>query len=559
MGWRRFAGLGALVVLAALLLVPAGANASCEQVEAKHEPPCNPALPDSPWSVSHRNSYAQASSPFPGLESPKVITKHVDLPGIPIQLQFSDRYEEGGRVVWGSLLSANDHQGVFKLNGRTGRIIDVYIPAEREEDPPPSTVGSISGAYNLLDRDGHFIVPRGRYIDVFHDSVAGDRDSPIELRKRYQLPDSAFCGEADRVAGATMTFDNYVAFVTEEGMVNTIPRRPAGMRDANLRTFSINGEKCADPDVAPEDLEEISNSIAADEDGGIYVVTSKRMRRFDHDADANALTSAWSAPYNPGSEQSEIRLGAGSGSTPTLMGTGKQDKLVAISDGQDLMHVDLFWRDGIPKDWDGMGGDRPRRMACEFPVTFGDPDAETSLSEQSLTVRGYATFNVQNLLNYDDFPDGIPPAARNVLAALRGGDPEAAPYGAERIDWNPRKRKCESKWANEEVSIPNGIPTMSAASGLAYGIGQRDGFWGLEALDWRTGESEFFARASEEPCSDRAIGYVKVTPAYPIFGPVLDELSRSCENSTYAATEIGPGGTIWSGTFLGVSLYRPKP
>ena len=126
-------------------------------------------------------------------------------------------------------------------------------------------------------------------------------------------------------------------------------------------------------------------------------------------------------------------VGQGSGSTPTLMGTGRgQDKFVVITDGQDLMHQDLFWRNGIPKDWQGMGGDRPRRMACEYPVTFGDPDAEASLSEQSVAVRGYATFNVNNLLDYD-FPDGLPAVLLNALAALRGGDTAATPHGAERI------------------------------------------------------------------------------------------------------------------------------
>ena len=79
-------------------------------------------------------------------------------------------------------------------------------------------------------------------------------------------------------------------------------------------------------------------------------------------------------------------------------------------------------------------------MACEYPVTFGDPGATASLSEQSVAVRGYATFNVNNLLDYD-FPDGLPAVLLNALAALRGGDPAATPHGVERIDWNPRTQR----------------------------------------------------------------------------------------------------------------------
>ena len=267
-----------------------------------------------------------------------------------------------------------------------------------------------------------------------------------------------------------MTYDGYVAFATEQGVAGTIPRRPARMTNANVRTISFNGARCRNAAVPTERLEEVSNSVAADEDGGIYVVTSKRMRRIDHHARRNRLTSTWSARYEPGSGQSAIRLGLGSGSTPTVMGVGRQDRFVVITDGRDLMHVNLFWRDRIPRDWRGLGEGRPRRMACDYPVRFGDPRARFSLSEQSVNVRGYATFHVNNLLDYDftGIPDG---PLLNSLAALRGGDPQAAPYGGERIDWNPRRRRCVSRWANPLVSIPDAIPSMSAAAGLAYGSG----------------------------------------------------------------------------------------
>jgi hypothetical protein len=537
----------------------AGGVQGCAQFQEKNEPPCNPYLPDSPWGASHRSSYAQASSPYPGLESAKVETQHIYLPGIPIQLQFTNKYANGGRAVWGSILSSDDNQGVFKIDAGSGKLIDLYIPRDREENPPPSTAGSISGSYNILDRNGNFIVPRGRYIDMFGDSKKGKKSSKITLVKRYTLPDSAFCRDDDKVAGATMTYDGYIALVTEQGVVSTVPRKPAQMTDENLRSLSLNGDAaCGDASIPEDELETVSNSIAADEDGGIYIVTSKLMRRVDHDAAKNKLTSAWKAPYNPGTGQSEIRLGAGSGSTPTLMGTGKQDKFVVITDGQDVMHQDLFWRDGIPKDWKGLGKSKPRRMACETPVTFGDPDATASLSEQSVTVRGYATFNVQNLLDYDfsGTPEG---AARNVLAALRGGDPEAAPHGAERIDWDPKKQMCKSKWVNKKVSIPNGIPSMSTATNSAYGIAQEDGEWGVAALNWKTGKSRFFAKAQEQACDQAEVDKLNLPAvANALFGPTVEELPNSCNNSTYAATEVGTGGSIWTGTFLGVTIYRPK-
>ncbi|GIK77653.1 MAG: hypothetical protein BroJett022_13430 [Actinomycetes bacterium] len=559
--WRTKSATAALALVALLAAVLAAAPhadaAKCRQPKGKWEPPCNPALAQSPWSGSHRSSYAQASSPYRGIESRDVRAQHIDLPGIPISIQFSGRYDDGGRVAWGSLIDGANAGRLFKVDAESGKVIDVYTPAERESEPPPTTgAAGITGAYNLLDRSNRFIVPRLTWFDVYADARRGDAHSPIELRKRFVLPGSALCGSDDKLVGAVMTYDGYIAFATENGVVGTIPRQPTRMKRANLRTVSLNGDAaCAAADEPETDLQTVSNNIAADENGGIYIVTSKRMVRVNHDPRSGGLALAWSAPYNAGSEVSEIRLGQGSGSTPTLMGTGRgQDKFVVITDGQDLMHQDLFWRNGIPKDWQGLGGDRPRRMACEHPVTFGDPDAEVSLSEQSVAVRGYATFNVNNLLDYD-FPDGLPAVLLNALAALRGGDPAATPHGAERIDWNPRTRRCRSVWANPRVSIPNGIPSISERSGLAYGIRLEHGEWGVGGLDWRTGRSEFFAPSPGGPCSDTAIGYLEQSGTLPILGPVIEELPNSCENSFYAATEIGPKRSIWTGTFLGLTRY----
>jgi hypothetical protein len=554
---RTAAALAAVIVAVALLAAPAQAGSGCRQIAVPNEPPCNPALPDSPWGVSHRNSYAQASSPFRGLRNARVETRHIDLPGIPIQTQFSSRYRDGGIAAWGSLVDSADRRAVYKIDATTGRLIDLYVPGEREADPPPAGQGGITGSYNILDRDGNFIVPRQKVIDVFADSRRGVRSSPIRLVKRFELPPEAFCRPEDRIAGATMTYDGYVAFVTEQGIVGTVPRDPEFMTTDTLRLLSLNRDACGNESVAAGDLEAVSNSIAADEDGGIYVVTSENMRRINHDAASNRLHSEWKAPYDPGSGQSAIRLGVGSGSTPTVMGTGRQDKLVAITDGRDLMHLNLFWRDRVPGNWRGLGDGRPRRMACDYPVRFGDRRARFSISEQSLTVRSYATFHVNNLLDYDF--SGVPAGPlRNVLAALRGGDPEAAPHGAERIDWSARKRRCHSVWANRRVSIPNGIPAMSSATGSAYGIGQRNGRWGVESLSWRTGASRFFARAEPHVCSDTVLGYLDNSGLRSVFDPVLAELPQSCENSVYAATEIGPGSTIWTGTFLGLTIYRPR-
>ncbi len=191
------------------------------------------------------------------------------------------------------------------------------------------------------------------------------------------------------------------------------------------------------------------------------------------------------------------------------------------------MHLDLLWRDEIPADWKGLPG-KDRRVACEVPVTFGDPGATTSLSEQSVLVRGYGAVVVNNKLKNEAALNAIPPNQRFIAAALAGQDPANAPYGIERFDWDPKTRTCGSTWANRDLSIPNGIPSMSTATGLIYGIGQRGGTWGLEGIDFATGRSVL--RVDTTPTPD--------------------------QNSVYAATTVGPDGTVWTGTFLGYTIFR---
>jgi hypothetical protein len=528
------------------------ASDSCLTPLADDEPLCNPSAADSPWGTTHRASYAQASSPFAGPASGQTVTaEHVILPGPPIGLDFTSAYEDGGVAIWGSPLGLEG--AVVKLDNETFEIVDLYIPADREPDPPNFTAG-ISGAYNALDRDDRFIVGRTTFLEVYADSVPGDRFSPIALVKRELLPDSAFCRSDDIVAGMVLTYDDHVAFVTEEGVLGVIPRDPARMTAANLQTFSVNGADCDDSSLSRDDLEIVSNSLAADEDGGIYMVTSEAMYKFHFDG--SVISLEWRVVYEAGDGGvSAIRLGPGSGSTPSLMGTAlDDDRFVVITDGQDLMHLVLFWRDQIPADWTPLPGKDPR-IACEFPVTFGDSAAMESLSEQSVLVRGHAAVVVNNLLQDESLIPPIP-LIQNAVAALLGGDPDLAPFGIERIDWDPETRSCQGIWANDTISIPNGIPGMSQASQLFYGIGQREGVFGLEGVDFDTGESRLFVPGSLTVCSQEAID--SINPLLRLLiGPLLQSLPQSCENAFFAGTEVGPGGAIVTGTFQGASKYTP--
>lgn len=519
----------AIMLFALSLALPSGAAAkSCLTPVASddNEPPCNPFLSGDIWAASHRGSYAQASSPFPGPRPGDTISyeHQLGILGVPIVVDFTEQYEDGGRAVWFSVVATPDGETVYKADYETGQLIDQLGKQDEGQLPEPGS-GGVSGAYNILDSKNRLIVARPGRLDVYADAVKGDRFSPIERLIKFELPAKALCGSEDKVVGITMLYDGSIAFATELGVVGTVPGNPKEMTAGSVKSISLNEGSCEGATLEDKSLDAVSNSIAADENGGIYVVTSKAMYKFAWDG--KRLEQDWRTRYETGLGTG-VRLGDGSGSTPSLMGTdAKDDRFVVITDGQELMHLDLIWRDRIPKDWKGLDG-RPRRIACEVPVTFGDPNATESLSEQSVMVRGNSAIVVNNKLQNEAIFEGLPPNQRIIAAALAGQDPENAPYGIERIDWNPKKRTCSVKWVNEEISIPNGIPSMSTATNLVYGIGQRGGHWGLEGLDFDTGKSKLWAPSSNLPT----------------------------DNSFYAATTVGPDGSVWTGTFTGFTVFR---
>lgn len=81
---------------------------------------------------------------------------------------------------------------------------------------------------------------------------------------------------------------------------------------------------------------------------------------------------AWTASYDGGPEAPAIKMGYGTGSTPTLMGFGDdEDKLVVITDGAKRMKLVAFWRDDIPEDAVPVDAENPASPTRKkFPVGY---------------------------------------------------------------------------------------------------------------------------------------------------------------------------------------------
>jgi hypothetical protein len=523
----RLAPLAAVATLAlAIGASPSAASPSCLTPVAPHEPPCNP-YAASDWAINHRNAYEQDSTPYAGPRSTSdVRLQHVSLgqdQGTLPFLQFSAPYSDGGRVAWYSEVTQPDSTLIGKLDVRTGEPIDLY----RRQG---TSLASASGAYSLLDSGGRFIVGKGDALTAYADATPGVPTSKIALVRTLHLPASALCGSGDRLVGIVLTWSGDIAFATANGVVGVVPDDPTRWTQATVRTASTNSPAAC---ASGSGLETVSNSIAVDEKGGIYVVTSGAQYRFRWNG--SQVRETWRVPYRSDGYQGGVRLGVGSGSSPTLMGTAKRDdKLVVITDGQKVMHLLFMWRDHVPKGWKPIAPGANPRIACDVPVDFGDPQIDNAQSEQSVAVRGYGAVVVNNSLKNSAAFDSLPGSLHYTAAVLASGTPLIAAHGMERVDWDPATRSCHVAWTNSTVSIPNAIPTISGGSDMVYAVGQRNGSWGLEGVDYGTGASRLWVPAGLSPS----------------------------DNSVYADSEVAPDGSVWSGTWGSADIYRnvnPNP
>ena len=272
-----------------------------------------------------------------------------------------------------------------------------------------------------------------------------------------------------------MTYDGVLIVASQKGLA-TVARDMTGIID----TYPL-----------PEG-QILTNSLSLDENGGVYVASNsteangkglmqklicKNGRFSDKDSDG-----AWSATYDGGPEAPAIKLGYGTGSTPTLMGFGDEDdKLVVITDGAKRMKLVAFWRDNIPTDSKPVDSDNPR-LAGIFEVTCGLPAAtEWIQSEQSVVAGGYDAFVVNNI----NITSGK--VSDKIIGVLAIGPILEGPKGVECVRWNTKENKWESKWTRGDISSISMIPSVSIPSEMVFVNGYGSDGWDVTGLDWSTG------------------------------------------------------------------------
>jgi hypothetical protein len=468
-------------------------------------PPRNSYLADSVLSVFHVNSGQTGASPIPGPVSKTRQIKDADIiwkkigPGDGYSIQYSGVYPNGKRVGW-----FGGSQQLLKLDADTLDTISIYVlnkgkfysPEEIERliakaDKlkgqamldvlvPVMSKGielGVQSGYRLLDKDNNLFIlysdreTGGQTIRKFGDAIDNDPDSDIVLKGEFKLP--ADPGERFLAVAMNITYDGTLIVATRDGTLFAVSR-DFRLLD-KIRLPGREGD-------AKEFMNSfVRNSIAVDQQGGIYLVTRAFIQRVQWTGSkfsVNEVDGAWAESYPAGER--------GSGTTPALVGWHDgQDKMVVIGDG--IGNVMVFWRDRIPDDWKSLDG-QSHRVASVLPMNFGTDTKIKIKLENALVTMGNGLF-VAN-----DTPDKEVPwqgsyLTTSVAERYIGQTGGTEIKGGIKWEWNPKTRKLDVDWTTP-LALVSSICTP-AVNGLLYCLGLRNGVTTIEALDWNSGKEVF--------------------------------------------------------------------
>lgn len=501
-------------------------------------PPVNQFLADSTYPITHVTSAQQGAIDIEGPvdKSRRLSKEEIEYQYVgPNHLIFmlSGEYENGKRVLW----SAGADR-VVKQDYDSFEMLDTFMlkedqgwdaewAEERErkvsEGFEPLRIfnairemyrfAEAGSLYPLVDKDNNFYLGKDDgSIEVYGDKVAGDPSSAIELKHKYQIQAPV----TGMVTGINLSYDGYLIAVTDDGWAVAMSRDFKEQHQTRLNFAPETSQNKSDPLNGW-----VRNSFAIDDKGLVYIASTEHMHAVKWTGKGwskDEKDGAWSAPYSN-------TKGRGTGSTPSLMGFDDEDKLVAITDGDDLMNLTLFWREEIPQDWKALPGE-DRRVAGKIAANMGNPELKEVQSEQSVAVYGYGAVIVNN--EPPTLPFYLPKMFAPVFAGLLANEEKYRPLGVQKFEWNPETRQLSEAWVNKNVSSPNSVPVIAAQNNILYTAGARDGEWTMEALDWDTGQESFHWILGENKYNTN-------------FAPIgIDPEGRLTYDSTWGRVRLSP-------------------
>jgi hypothetical protein len=439
-------------------------------------------------------------------------------------------FDSAGRLV--TVCVGLDRPVLAMLEPGTLRVLATMPLPPRD----PSSAGGIftdfsGGGYFFLDDSDRAVLPttNGHVLVV---GEAGTATAPsFQVEADYDL--SAAVAGAGGIVSVLPEWSGRLWFVTRGGLVGTID--PS---DGTVKTLALAGEG-------------ISNSFSVDETGGAFIVSDKALYRFDAGPSGEPQVS-WREAYPSSGTHKPGQSDAGSGTTPTLMGS----RWVSITDNADPMDVVIYRRSRTLA-----GG--LRREICRQPV-FGQGAGAT---DQSLIGTDSAVV-AENNYGYSgpaatEFGGVTQPGLARVDITVRQVG-QAVPQAKKKAKKRKRRHRrhhgkrgkkarhrkhgkhhkpgsspspayeigCRTIWTSQERA-PSVVPKLSLANGLVYTYTKPPrpdnvDAWYLTTLDFRSGETVFRRLAGV------GLGF----------------------NNNYAPVTLGPDGTAYVGVLGGLVSFQ---
>jgi hypothetical protein len=378
-----------------------------------------------------------------------------------------------------------------------------------------SKLRDLSSIYTVVDIDNtYYVGNKTGLITAYTDADPNDPASDIIEKATFRLPPEV----TGLTVGMNMTFDGWIIIPTEHGYIVAVSRDFKTHHVVRL----LHSEGAEGKATRKTGYGWVRNGVAIDDAGGLYIASQNHMHKAvwtGSRLSTDSADGAWTARYLNSWTH-------GSGATPSLMGFGDEDRFVVITDGEHLMNVVLFWREGIPEGWTAPEGAPDRRIAGMLPADMGDPDLKKIQSEQSVVVADYGALVVNNVPRNP--PWYLPSRAQSLLVSYLGSNPRYQPYGVQKFAWDPEQRELRHAWVNKEVSSPSCVPVVSYPSDRVYLIGARNNKWTLEALEWGNGRSAFHTE----------IGGQRYNPLFS--GTEIDEARRIHYGTPWGRVRLVP-------------------
>ena len=320
----------------------------------------------------------------------------------------------------------------------------------------------------LLTKDNVLFVLGKDRIIAYADEDPNNPESPIVKKGEFVVEKNQLQLSVALFTGLNLSHDGWLIIPNVDGTIIAVNQ------DFDKSYYYVIGR------------EFIRRNITIDEAGGVYIVSDKSVRKIiwtgSGFTDDPALGS-WEEPYELGTaNRSPYREGRGSGSMAVLVGNQHdEDKLIALTDGADLNHLLLFWRNDIPESWSKLDEKTSLRLVARAPLKFADEMARNIYFDNTPIVMGYGLMLANNQVRNQE--------PRYLDTQLRIFDPNLLPFGVEKFTWNPSTKELERAWVRKELSIPNSTPVISASNSQVNAIGVKNNQWVVETIDWLSGET----------------------------------------------------------------------